>query len=118
MQLKKLKHSSKTALAYIAIITITITPQIVSAQLYNPLGTTSVPQLIGRIINTILGLTGSIALLMTIYGGFLWLTSGGNAGRIEKGQKTLTMAVLGLAIIFGSYALSTFIITQLSGVTS
>jgi hypothetical protein len=89
-----------------------------AAPLYNPLGTVNVPTLIGRVIQAALGISGSIALLMFVWGGFIWLTSQGNPEKIKKGQGTLTWAVIGIAIIFGAYSLVNFIITSTSGVTT
>lgn len=78
----------------------------------NPLGDNikTPQQLIGRIINTALGLVGSLALLMFIYGGFMWMTAAGNDDRIKKGKETLTWATLGLIVIFSSYALVSYLI--------
>ena len=69
---------------------------------------------IGQIIKTVLGLVGALALVMFIYGGFLWMTSGGKPEQVKKGQDTLVWAVLGLALIFFSYVLVNFIITKLT----
>ena len=49
-------------------------------------------------------IVGSIALLMFIWGGIVWMTSQGEKARVEKGQKTLAWAVIGLAVIFVAYA--------------
>jgi hypothetical protein len=83
----------------------------------NPLGEekTSVQEFIGKIINAVLGVVGSIALLMFIYGGFLWLTAAGKAENVKKGQEVIIWAVLGLVVIFTSYALVRFVITSVSG---
>ncbi len=78
--------------------------------LVNPLGTTSIPQLIGRVIKAILGIVGSIALLMFIWGGFLWMTAAGEAKKVEKGKETLVWATVGLATIFFAYAAVSFVI--------
>ena len=51
---------------------------------------------------------------MMTYGGFLWLTSMGNSDRVEKGKNTLIWATLGLALIFGAYALTNFIVGALN----
>jgi hypothetical protein len=61
--------------------------------------------LIGTVLRGVLGLTGSIALLMFVYGGFLWLTSGGSPDKIKKAQGILVWATLGLLLIFGSYTI-------------
>jgi len=70
---------------------------------------------IGRIINAILGVVGSIALLMFIYGGFLWMTSQGNEKKVTDGKNILLWAALGMALIFMSYAIVRFFITDIIG---
>ncbi len=67
--------------------------------------TSSIPVLIGYIIRAALGLSGVVALIMIIYGGVLWLTSGGNTEKVQKGRDTLIWAVLGLVVIFSAYAI-------------
>lgn len=85
-------------------------------KLINPLGEgTTTNTLIGRIINALLGIVGSIALLMFVYGGFMWLTSGGAEDKIKKGKETLVWASLGLVIIFSAYALLNFVLTRALG---
>ncbi len=88
------------------------------AVLYNPLGQVSLPQLIGRVIQAFLGITGSIALVMFIWGGWKWLSSGGKPDKIKDGYQTMLMAAAGLLVIFASYAISKFVITSLSGAAS
>ena len=63
----------------------------------------------------ILGISGSVILLMFVYGGFLWITSRGDAKRIEKGKDTLAHAVIGFAIIILSYSMINFLIATLAG---
>jgi len=50
---------------------------------------------------------------MMTYGGFLWLTAMGNNERVEKGKETLIWAVLGLVVIFGAYAITSYIIDKI-----
>lgn len=77
----------------------------------NPLGgTTDIRTIIGRVISAALGISGSIALLMFVWGGMLWLTSGGSPERIKKGKDAIVWAVLGLVLIFGSYAILNFVL--------
>ena len=82
--------------------------------LVNPIGTTSVPEIAGRIINAALGLIGSITLLVFVYGGFLWLTSGGNEKAVAKGKDAMKWAAIGIIIIFSSAALVQFVFSSLS----
>lgn len=81
--------------------------------LTNPIAATTVPQLIGSIIKAVLGIVGALALAMFIYGGFMWLTSAGSPDKIKKGTDILTWAVVGLIVIFVSYALVDFVIKAL-----
>ena len=82
--------------------------------LANPLGTDDVRVIIGQIIKAALGLSGSIALIMFIWGGFLWLTSNGNAEKIEKGRGVLIWATIGLVIIFFAYTIVNAVLTALT----
>lgn len=75
----------------------------------NQLGTTSVPLLIGRIIRALMGIVGSIALVVLIYGGFLWMTSVGNADRVNKAKDLLVWGALGVLVILSSYAIVNFL---------
>jgi hypothetical protein len=67
----------------------------------------NVPQVIGRFVNIIIGVTGSAALLMFAFGGFTWLTSRGNPEQIQKGKNIFIWATIGLIIIFSSYMILT-----------
>ena len=79
----------------------------------NPLGADVTPQtFIGGVIWAILGIVGSLALALFIYGGFLWMTAAGNAEQVIKGRNTILWATLGLIIIFSSYALVRFVIYE------
>ena len=72
----------------------------------NPLGTISdVPSLVSNIIATILGIVGALALLMFVWGGLMWMTSGGNREKVQKGKNTLVWATIGLLVIFASYSI-------------
>lgn len=74
--------------------------------LKNPLGSIDTPQaLIGKIINSVLGVVGSLALLMFVYGGLTWMTSSGSQEKVKKGRDIIVWSAIGLAIIFASYGL-------------
>jgi hypothetical protein len=85
----------------------------------NPLGdkTGSPQELIGQIISAVLGITGSLALVMFIYGGFTWMLSSGNSDKVTKGKNTLVWASIGLVVIFSSYALVRFVLQGITGAT-
>jgi len=84
-----------------------------SVSITNPLaagGIDSFQTLIGRAINSILGVVGSLALVMFVYGGLLWMTSGGSNEQVKKGRDILIWATVGLVIIFSAYGLVRFVI--------
>lgn len=77
----------------------------------NPLPSGTDPQsLIGNIISAVMGIIGSLALAMFIYGGFTWMTAAGNSERVSKGKDILIWATLGLIAIFASYSIIKFLI--------
>lgn len=81
----------------------------------NPLGNkTEATQVIGRIIQGALGVLGSLALLMLIWGGFQWLTSAGNTEKIEKGTSTMLWAIIGVIVVMSSFILVQTVIRVLT----
>ena len=84
-----------------------------TVKLTPPVTITSIPVLIGKIINALLGIVGSIALAMFIYGGFVWMTSAGSPEKTKQGQQVLLWATIGLAVIFSSAALVQLVFTGL-----
>ncbi len=82
----------------------------------NPLGTVTKPQqLVGKIISAVLGIIGTIALLMFIYGGFIWMTAAGNEKKVSQGRDILIWAAIGMAVVFTSYAAVKFLISDVIG---
>ncbi|MBU1663744.1 pilin, partial [Patescibacteria group bacterium] len=88
-----------------------------TVSLPNPIGSiagTSIPTLLGNIIKSVLGVVGSLALVMFIYGGITWMLSGGNQEQVTKGKNILIWATIGIVIIFTSYALVKFVLTAIN----
>ncbi len=72
---------------------------------FNRLGTTDLKTLLGRVIQTAMGIMGSLALAMFVYGGFLWMTSAGNSDKTQKAVHIVVWSSLGLIVILSSYTL-------------
>lgn len=78
--------------------------------LSNPLGSIDTPQaFIKKVIDGVLGVVGSLALIMFVYGGFTWMMASGNQEAIKKGKDILIWAAIGLVVIFSAYAITNFI---------
>lgn len=56
-----------------------------------------------------LEVAGAIAVLFVIIGGFWYITSAGNEEQAEKGQKTVTNAIIGVIVVVLSYVIITVI---------
>jgi hypothetical protein len=69
---------------------------------------------IGAVIKSIISVIGVLFLIMMIYGGFLWMTAGGNESQVEKAKKLIIATVIGTIIVVGAYAISYFVIHALS----
>lgn len=58
----------------------------------------------------ILGITGSLALLAFIWGGFKMLISRGESKTVQEGKDAIKAAVIGIFIVFTSYSIIQFIL--------
>jgi hypothetical protein len=88
-----------------------------TVELTNPLGIDDPKLLVFRILRYSLGFLGILALVMIIYGGFLMLTSGGNADMIKKAKGTIIWASVGIAIVLGSWQILQFIFSTINVVS-
>jgi Type IV secretion system pilin len=77
----------------------------------------TLPQIIGQIINIILGFLGIVLLLIILYSGFLWMTAGGDSKKVAEAQARIGNAVVGLIIIVAAFAISNFVLGSLVNVT-
>jgi hypothetical protein len=87
----------------------TVTPNKKPPAVYNlanPLGTESIPVILGRIIKAFLGIVGALALAVFVYGGVMWMTARGDSAQVKKGQDALKNATIGLFLIMFSYGLT------------
>ena len=75
--------------------------------------TGSLPQIVGSVINILLGLLGILLFGYLLYAGFLWMTSGGSEDNVKKAQTMIKNAVIGLLIIVSAYAISSFVLDKL-----
>ncbi|MFA7245052.1 MAG: hypothetical protein WC070_02610 [Candidatus Magasanikbacteria bacterium] len=74
--------------------------------------------IIVRVINVILGLLGITVTVLMLYAGFLWMTAGGDDSKVEKARNIIFGSIIGLAIIFTSYAITRFVTINLYQATT
>lgn len=68
---------------------------------------------IAGLIQSVLSLVGVIFLVIIIYGGYLWLTAGGNDEQVQKARKYVTRSVVGFLITIGAMIITRGIATAL-----
>jgi hypothetical protein len=61
-----------------------------------------------QLFKIILGLVGSLSLLMFVYGGFYFILSQGDSGKVTKAKDIIKNAIIGLIIVFASYTIVNF----------
>ncbi len=84
-----------------------------STDLPDALGTNSLFVIINRIITAFLGMVGAFTFAVFIYAGVTWMTAG-SSDRVQHAKDTMKYAVIGLAMIALSYAITLFVIGALT----
>ncbi|HSR89364.1 MAG TPA: pilin [Candidatus Udaeobacter sp.] len=78
----------------------------------------TIPELIGNVVGVALSFVGGIFFILVLYAGFLWMTAFGVSDKAEKAKDILLHAAIGLAIVLAAYAISSFVFSSLTQVTS
>lgn len=80
--------------------------------LTNPLRTTDIGELIARFIRALSGIAGSMALLMFVVGGVMWMTAEGS-DRVQTAQTILKNSTVGILLIFFAYSIVSLFLSVL-----
>jgi len=67
----------------------------------------------GKVINTALGVIGIVLIIIILYAGYKWMSSGGATDKAAEARKMIFAAVIGIVIILSAYAISNFVLNQL-----
>ena len=81
------------------------------------LGSEDIRVTIAKIIRAILGFLGVIAVVIVLYGGYEYMTSGGSEEKVLRGRQIIINGVIGLAIILSAFSIAHFVLRQLSAAT-
>lgn len=81
------------------------------------LGGDDIRVIIAKIIRAVLGLLGLVAVVIVIYGGFTFMTAGGDEEKVARGKKILINGLIGLAIILCSFIIVQFVLGKLGEAT-
>lgn len=72
---------------------------------FGRLGELTIPNIVAGAIRLILVIAALVAFVFLIIGGIRWVTSGGDKEKTARAQQTLTAALVGLVIVFASWAI-------------
>lgn len=70
------------------------------------------------LVQVALSTVGIIFFLMILYGGYLWLTAGGNEEQVKKARQFVTRALVGFAVTLGALILTRFVVGFLESAAS
>ena len=72
----------------------------------------SLGKLARKVVNVFSFVIGAIAVIMIIYGGFRYITSGGSSEGVGAAKNTLIYAIIGLIIVALAQVIVQFVLTQ------
>lgn len=81
-------------------------------------GTVDLSSIAQKIVNIFSVVVGIVAVIMIIYGGFRYITSGGESGRVGSAKNTLIYAIIGLIVVALAQIIVHFVINTASNSTS
>lgn len=72
--------------------------------------TDELPSTITGIINGVIGLLASIAVIFVVVGGVQYMTSGGDSGKVKTAKNTILYALIGLVICVLAFAITNWLV--------
>lgn len=69
-----------------------------------------------NIVQFLMTFLGIIAVVIILYGGFLWMTAAGNEDKVATAKKVIIAGAIGLAVIISAYVIVNFVITTTNSV--
>ena len=76
-------------------------------------GIGNLTSLFRTIVNILLFLVGSLAVIMLVIGGLRYVTSNGDQNAVTSAKNTILYSIIGIVVAFLAYAAVNFVITQL-----
>jgi hypothetical protein len=75
----------------------------------------SLTTLIKTIINILSFVVATVSIIMIIFGGFRYITSGGDAGKITTAKNTILYAIVGLVVVAFAQFIVQFVLGKVTG---
>ncbi len=78
-----------------------------------PQGSAGPATVAGKLIGYLLAFVGVIFFILMVYGGIIWMLSRGSSEEATKALEIIKAAISGIIIVFISYVITGFVLTQL-----
>ena len=76
-------------------------------------GADNTPEIVTKAIQYVVGIAGAISLIFVIYGAIQYITSAGDAGKVQKAKNLIMYSLIGLAIVAVAEIATSFISQQI-----
>lgn len=73
-------------------------------------GSKDISKAIANVLNSIIAVGGIVAVIFIVVGGFKYMTSAGDPGKIESAKKTIIYALVGLIVCALAFAITNIVI--------
>jgi hypothetical protein len=111
-----------TSIALVSLFAFSMMTSVAFAQISIPgsiggtfgLGTQNLYQTLTGIVNVLLGFLGVLAIIVILFGGFKWMTSGGSEDKVAGARQMIVAGVIGLAIILAAFAVVQFVVRNVA----
>ena len=107
----------------LTVLSLLALPAVVGAQTDDPFGlnnaqinglsdNTDLRGVIVAIIQVILGFLGIIAVIIILWGGFIYMTASGDSAKTDKAKSMIISGIIGIIIILAAWAIASFVISN------
>jgi len=81
------------------------------------LGNRDLKDSIQSIIQVLMGFLGIVAVIIILWGGFIWMTAMGDEEKVGKAKKLIIAGIVGIVIILAAFAIAQFVISKIGAAT-
>ena len=89
----------------------------ISYSINNPLGVTSIEQVIQKIMAVIVRLAVPVIICFFLYTGFMFITAQGDTKKLETAKNMFWQVMVGTIIILGAWAIAAAVVTTVNLIT-
>ena len=71
-------------------------------------------EIVGKIINGVLGFLGILFLVIMLYAGFTWMNAGGSEEDVTQARNLIKWSIIGVIVLLGAYAISYYVVVRIN----